>query len=88
MLEEMISVPSHLAKPKFMRVFYFSEYSIEIMYTIIMVEGVTPVLPHPIGLCLVGAAGHKRPAVFISIALVIHYFFYNEKNFVIVYSRL
>jgi len=29
-----------------------------------MVEGVTPVLPHPIGLCPVGAAGHKRPAVF------------------------
>ena len=53
-----------------------------------MVEGVTPVLPHPMGLCPVGAAGHKRPAVFISISLVIHYFFYNEKNFVIVYSRL
>ena len=29
-----------------------------------MVEGVTPVLPHPMGLCPVGAAGHKRPAVF------------------------
>ena len=45
-----------------------------------MVEGVTPVLPHPMGLCPVGAAGHKRPAVFISISLVIHYFYSYENK--------
>ena len=45
-----------------------------------MVEGVTPVLPHPMGLCLIGAAGHKRPAVFISISLVTPLFFLQQKG--------
>lgn len=41
-----------------------------------MVEGVIPVLPHPMGLCLIGTAGHYRPAVFIY--YYIFHFYTNE----------